>query len=310
MLIDILIPTYQRASCIAKNLRHLHEQITKYGLEEKCRIIVSNNGSTDSTEAEIARFIATTDMPGLVVHLQSDENVGLEKNVVKLALAATSDFVLWCGDDDYLADGYLPFVVASIQQRPGLGCVIPGLSSLHQNGDLIAGRVEDYETLVLEPGFESVHGYSHLGHQMSGLVLKRDNYIADYLAETACRNPYLFIYFVANRLLRHQGIYAPKYKTLVTVFNEKDWSYNGVGLLDEVFKSYRALHGTLSNKQIDDLFLRFVVVHSYRLAFRPLRPRVLLSQYQAMRRMPGVSKALKWRLGYLFVREFTASLLK
>jgi glycosyltransferase involved in cell wall biosynthesis len=244
----------------------------------------------------------------MIKYSRNSENLGLEKNAIKALEMAAADFVLWCGDDDFIADGYLEFLIRKIEENPNLGCVIPGLASLDQDGGVHSERVEAFEFSESGKGYQSVLRYSHLAHQMSGLMVRRRGLLEDYLRHSQYRNPYLFIYFAANCMLKYDAIYAPRYKTLVTTFNQKDWSYNDIGLLDEVFKNYFALSDQLNDREIDQLLLRFLVMHSYRLAFRPLKPALLLRQYRSLMSMGGVTGNFKRKATVLFVKEVASSL--
>ena len=309
MLIDILIPTFNRSDDLQRNLRLLTNQIKSDNLQSVVRILISDNFSTDNTKEQVENFVSTSEASGIeIVYSRNNRNIGLESNVVRLLELATSDFVLWIGDDDYLADGYLDFLVKAVEQRPLLGCIIPGLASLYEDGTLKPGRVENYAQHVIEAGFDGVLQFSHLGHQMSGLLVRREGLLDEYLNRPDYRNPYLFIYFVSSRMLRYESIYAPKFPTRVTVFNAKDWGYNGIGLLDEVFKNYLALGNRLPIKNIEDLLLRFAVVHSYRLAFRPLKPVILSRQYHVLIKAGTGSLRFKLQLASFFAKEAVLSL--
>lgn len=307
MRIDILIPTYQRADSLMQNLQHILCRLRVEQVEEHYRILVSDNASTDGTQERVLALIDDTNLQQeRIAYYRNMENIGLEGNAVRVASLATSEFILWCGDDDFLADGYLRFLVESIAASPRLGCVIPGLAALHRDGSLERGRLEEFDVREFSAGYASVHAVSHLAHQMSGLLLKREQLLEEYLAQPEFRNPYLFIYFAANRLLSYDGIYAPKFATLITVFNEKAWAYNGIGLLDEVFKNYLALRRACGLPQVEELMLRFVLMHSYRLAFRPLRPRVLLNQLFALWKTGSQTLSFKGKMGLLFLREIAS----
>lgn len=310
MKLDILIPTFQRCETLVKNLNYLIGQIDTYGLHDHVNIIVSDNASTDATQAGVKRIIENSALKSKILYYKADCNVGLEKNAVNVASLATADFILWCGDDDYLAEGYLAYVVNKINEDPEIGCIIPGLSSLHADGVVLESRAEDFSEIRLAKGYASVHQYSHLGHQMSGLVVRRQGLLEDYLTQPGYRNPYLFIYFVARSLLKNDGLYSPGYKTIVTVFNEKDWSYNQIGLLDEVFKSYYALSDLIDKRQIDDLLIRFMVMHSYRLSFRPLQLKRLFQQLKIIFLSENSSAYFKRRTLSFFAKETLAALLK
>lgn len=304
MLIDILIPTYNRSVDLIKNLQHLSTQIGNDGLQNEVQILISDNCSPDSTQFDVAKFIASEFSAGISIqYFRTSENIGLEKNVINILSKATSEFVLWTGDDDYLAEGYLAYLVGLITERPSIGCVIPGLASLYADGHVVPARCEEFDEKFVEKGFDGAWLYSHFAHQMSGLLLKSAGLLDSYLSNQQYRNPYLFIYFVANRMLAYDTIYAPIYRTQVTVFNQKDWGYNCVGLLDEVYKNYYALSGRLTPRNIDALLLRFTIVHSYRLAFRPYKFSVLLRQFKELIRPANCSSEFKFKLGVIFVKE-------
>lgn len=300
MLVNILIPTFQRAASLKKNLNWLLNEINNYNLSSKISIIISDNASKDNTAFVVSEVIASSSNVN-ITYLVSEENIGLEKNMVKLAEKANGEFILWAGDDDFLAEGYLNFVVESIANNKNIGYMISGLSSLHADGSVTEGRISEFDYKILDEGYISAYEYSHLAHQMSGLLMKRDGLIEAYLEIENFRNPYIFIYLTTNRALKYKGVYAPSYKTLVSVFNEKDWSYNSIGLLDEVFKNYMALSKCLKCHDIDDLIIRFIIMHSYRLSLRPFKPILIFSQYL---------KILSLRKGFYFKRKLTVVFLK
>ena len=90
-------------------------------------------------------------------------------------------------------------------------------------------------------------------------------------------------------MLTYDSVYAPQYRTQVTVFNQKHWGYNDVGLLDEVYKSYYGFRGDVGEERLRDLLIRFTVVHSYRFGFEPLRFVRPLKQYLSLRRSVDVA---------------------
>lgn len=309
MLLEILIPTYQRALLLRDNIVRLGDQILRHSLQDLVGIVISDNGSTDNTEEYVSALICDPNRSYALSYYRSPSNLGLEKNAVIVASKAKSKYILWCGDDDFIDDDYLPFVINSISRNSSIGCIIPGLSSLFSDGSVISSRNESFSELGLARGYRSVYAYSHLAHQMSGLVVIRSDTLNWYLRSPENRNPYLFIFFVAYALLNFDAIYAPRFKTLVSVSNKKDWSYNQVGLLDEVYKSYQILLGLLSSRQVADLMIRFMTMHSYRLSFRPLKPVRLLREMLILLSLPGSSPYLKFQTVLFFAKE-TLSLLR
>lgn len=292
-LIDILIPTYNRAADLKKNLEILSGYIGTEISKDIIRIIISDNCSPDETQKVVEEMLDQVEFP--IKYVRNNENIGLEKNVVKVLSLASAEYVMFLGDDDYIDTGYLSFVQSEITSGE-VGAIIPGLCNLLQNGDEIAGRVEPFETKKMNPSYQSALFASHLGHQMSGLVLKRDNLLSHYLKEEKWRNPYLFIHFLTYCLLRYKTIYAPKFKVKITSFNEKDWGYNNVGLLDEVFKSYYGFDAELNQIEIRDLLLRFSKMHSYRYEIAFWMPLKLFRQWRYLtistQALPGFQRGL------------------
>lgn len=306
-MIDVLIPTYNRGTDVVANLHALQEQIAAHDLWQKVQIIISDNASPDETEALVADFCQKKPAALQVSYYRNATNIGLEPNAVAVLEKAISPFVLFLGDDDFLADGYLVYCLEKIEQYKDLGCIIPGLLSVFQDGSIKDGRKTAPEA-VLPAGYNAVWQWSHFGHQMSGLLCRRAGLLEDYLAQADYRNPYLFLYFTANRLWHYRGIYNPTYKTRVNAFNIKDWGYNEVGLLDEVYLCYFALQNDMEAAQVRDLILRFTVMHSYRLAFHTKNLRKVYQQYQYLVKITQHLNGAKAGLRKIFIKDYLKAL--
>lgn len=306
-VVDILLPTYNRAESLLQNLEHLKREIQSLEDSAQVRIVISDNASTDDTQKVIASF----DFGEVQnVYFRQDENVGLEPNMVFLLDKATAPFILWTGDDDYIADGYLKYCLEKASENAQLGVIISGLSSLHESGEVTNGRVEDFEEKKLEAGFKSAWTFSHLAHQMSGLFMRREDLLEKYLDSAAYRNPYLFIFLTTQRLIDSSSFYAPKYSTKVTVFNEKDWGYNQVGLLDEVFKSYMYFLEELGEEKVSELMIRFSVLHSYRYNIDWRHPMRLRSQFKELKQSTPDIKGLHKGIASHLVKDYILSFRK
>lgn len=306
-ILQILIPTYNRALALDKNLKHLNNEISGLVNPDDVEVFVSDNCSEDETRKVIGDYEASGQLK-LRYHRQS-ENVGLEANVLWLLENAGSPYILWCGDDDFVSEGYLSFVLSSIskdQQAPGL--IIPGLSSLQEDGAITPGRNKTDQPIIIDAGFEGARSYSHLAHQMSGLVMKREGLHEHYISYQEYRNPYLFIHLATYELLNRSAIYAPNFDTKVSVFNAKDWSYNKVGLLDEVFKSYYPFKSEIGEKCLTDLLIRFSIIHSYRYDIKPLKPLRLVKQFRLLSSsIPFKLKGFSSRLAVHLVKDYLLS---
>jgi glycosyltransferase involved in cell wall biosynthesis len=288
VVVDILLPTYNRAEALSKNLDHLISEIERGDHAASARIVISDNASPDSTKDAVRPFLLK--YPALIRYYRQEQNIGLEANMVFLLGKASAPFVLWTGDDDYIAHGYLNYCIEMIKSVSVLNLVIPGLASLHADGTLTPGRQAAYQEKQFTAGVDSALELSHMAHQMSGLLMRREGLLDTYVSKPEFRNPYLFIQLATQCLLGGKSVFSPGYVTHVTVFNEKDWGYNSIGLLDEVFKSYLHFNGKLTETEIADLMVRFSVLHSYRYSIRWYRPMRLWRQYRELiSRVPDIN---------------------
>ncbi|MBF6650303.1 glycosyltransferase family 2 protein [Methylobacter sp. BlB1] len=307
MKIDILIPTYNRAEDLIINLQFLEKEIVTNKIQDKINVIISDNCSTDSTRQYIDEFIKTKNNEFSIFYYRNDLNIGLERNVVQSLKYSNSDYVIFLGDDDLLAKGYLNFCIDKITNNE-LGCIIPGLLAVGEGKKNVGSR-EIHDDKFLAKGYESIYGFSHFAHQMSGLLCLRNGLIDDYLKHPGYRNPYLFIYFIANRLSKYDGVYAPRFQTMVNVTNEKDWSYNDIGLLDDVYKSYYPFIELFGEKHVAKLLLRFTVIHSYRIDFNKSDIIELIKKYIILISLKNIS-GFKFGLFKIFIKDYIKILLK
>ena len=240
MSIDILIPTYNRQKDLIKNIRHLNHLIAKDQLESYFRILVSDNCSKDDTWIELENIRPQIQVE---MHLfKQNENIGLEKNAVFLLQQATSEYVMYIGDDDYLPENYFKYIIETIKKDNGVSAIVPGIEALFADGTTKIARRERFDFKKYPAGFWSALHVAYLGHQLSGILLKRAQLESNYLKNETYRNIYPFIYFLSYNALRGSVYYAPLFKVLVTQSNSKDWNYDDSGLLTEIFKNFNILY--------------------------------------------------------------------
>lgn len=246
-MIDILIPTFNRSESLAKNLTLLNDLLIKERLIDCFRILVSNNCSTDETDKMLEEFSLNL-ICKLVVYNQST-NIGLERNSIFLLQKSESKFVIYLGDDDYLPEGYLTELYFHVNTEPALGVVIPGFTSVDADGNKRVCRKILKGNLKLNAGFLSVLRLSSYGHQLSGLLLRRDGLLESYTSNELFRNIYPFIFFVARNNEKFVSIFASRFQVLVSISNSKDWRYDEIGLLGEIIKNYKILYPSSVLKQ-------------------------------------------------------------
>lgn len=242
MKLNILIPTYNRGTDLVYNLQLLLNYIQKNSLDN-VSIILSNNCSTDNTMTVLAQFSLT--YPKIIQVYEQSQNIGLENNALFCLEQATADFVMYLGDDDYIDERYLLAILKAIENIKELTCVIPSFVGILPNKQIIpnSGRDIGLSSQLYEKGFSSCRINSHRGHQLSGLVFKREGLLSAY-REAGVNNLYPFIFFVAYTALNGKVYHITDYPVKVTQVpqSKKDWGYGEDGLLNDIFDNYKGLH--------------------------------------------------------------------
>ena len=300
-MIDILIPTFNRADFLVKNIRKLDAMARFEGVSEKYRILVSDNHSTDSTREKLAEL---ADLSLEIKVIWQPVNIGLEKNALAVLGASDAKYVIYLGDDDFLPDGYLSYIYGLVKSEDHLSLVVPGSSALKSDGSISPVRNETFQRRRYTEGIATTKTISHLGHQLSGLVLLRENLFEVYNQNPALGNLYPFIFFVTYNAMRGVSYYAPEYSVLVSQGNQKDWSYDESGLLTHIFRSYRiAFPDDVIRRTI--LCLIFVSKQAWRLrlGMNPKKSVVALCHIWADPSMWwGIKIGLLLQTPYLYVR--------
>jgi abequosyltransferase len=111
-LLTIIVPTYNRADCLALLLETLRQEIA--GLEARVEVIVGDNASTDATPEVTAAFAARCDAAQVLRH---PRNVGPEENFCLCLDRAESRFFWIIGDDDLPKPGVVAQVMSILQSH-------------------------------------------------------------------------------------------------------------------------------------------------------------------------------------------------
>lgn len=241
--LTILIPTYNRAVYLQRNLQQLCTYISRNHLEQEVGILVSNNLSPDDTIVAVAGVQAA--WPGVELALINQPvNIGSVRNVLFLLGAATTEHILYVGDDDYLDERYLLHVMELVRAGP-IALIVPSNIAITVDGDPVGyGRDVGLPERKMEPGLRSCLYFAWRGHQMSGLVFRREG-LMDMCRRHHIENMYLFIYLVAVSALRGVAIHLTAHPVKVSTPTQqaKGWSYGDDGLLGDVFANFAHLDG-------------------------------------------------------------------
>jgi len=263
MLLSILIPTYNRAPFLLKNLQLLSSFIAASGRTGDIEIVVASNNSSDNTITLVSDFTRNHEEVTLRFFSHA-ENIGLEKNALFTLKEAEGEYVMYLGDDDYLDQRYFYAVLDNIAERK-IHVIIPNNYAINVDGERITkGRDDRFKTTIHAEGFKNCLENSWRGHQLSGLVLRREGLFDAYMSNRVT-NIYPFIYFVAYQSLFGVTLHMTDYPVKVTMPGQqnKDWNYGSDGLLNEIFNNYKRL--PLNHLQKCILQCKMILVQPFRL---------------------------------------------
>jgi glycosyltransferase involved in cell wall biosynthesis len=264
MILSILVPTYNRSKYLLKNLDLLNIIISEINELNVIEIVISNNCSPDDTDVKVKETILK--YPNLKIqYFNQIENIGLEKNALFVLNKAIGEFVMYLGDDDYLEKEYLSGVINHLQNNKNTNSIIPNFVPIDIFGkDLAKGRDDGLDNRVYKAGFKNCLINSWRGHQLSGLVLKREGLYDAYI-DFKISNIYLFIFLLSYRSLNGDTYHFTKFPVRVSQPDQenKDWGYGDDGLLNEVFDNYIKLPVNYLEKSL--LQLQFFRIQFWRL---------------------------------------------
>ena len=239
-MLSILIPTYNRAEFLIKNIQILDDIIRKGGFEKDIDIIISDNASTDSTIADLENERARLSVPMKVY--RHDTNQGGVANCLFVFEKSTSKYIMYLGDDDYISYEYLAECMAILKKDPAVNAIVPNYVPVSVDGAIIeSSRQPIGPTLTFPAGYASVLENAWKGHQLSGLVFNRENLAREY-EKYKVVNMYFFIFFVAISALTGKIYCIFQNPVHVTQpVKKKDWGYGEDGLVNDAFDNFKKL---------------------------------------------------------------------
>lgn len=120
MRLSICIPTYNRAP----ELRQLLDTIaSQAGHALDFDIVISDNASTDGTAEMVADYVGK----GMPIHYhRAAENVGFDRNILKVVDLAAGEFCWLFGSDDLMEAGALAAIGDALQRYPEISAISVG----------------------------------------------------------------------------------------------------------------------------------------------------------------------------------------
>lgn len=242
MKLSILIPTYNRSLFLKKNLDLLNSHVHQGNFITEIEIVISNNNSSDNTDEILLEFQKQHNDIQLRYYLQKG-NIGLEKNALFVLKEAKAEYVMYLGDDDYIDFEYLDGVLKHLKNSKNIFSIIPSWVAVDIQGNRIHGNRDTHlPNKLYAGGFNTCLENSWRGHQLSGLVFKRDKLYNSYI-ENNVNNIYPFIFFTAISCLQGDTLHFTQYPIKITCPGQqnKDWGYGKDGLINEIFDNYKKL---------------------------------------------------------------------
>lgn len=233
MKLSICIPTYNRCSFLIDAIENTIIQAKEYGLIGNIEFCVSDNCSTDNTKAELLKL--KNKFKDVDINLNfNEENIGPDRNFIKVMSMASGKYSILKGDDDYIKEGSLVTIFNLIEKNPSIGLFISDVDMVDTNHNYV-GTVdylrEKYEELIVDFTNESearsyftlcncVHA---LGSFISGVIYKTDATKCDF-DESFIGTAYAFQYYFWKYLTSgHKLMYTNKKFIDASVGTQNVW---------------------------------------------------------------------------------------
>lgn len=170
--LSICIATYNRAEFLGATLQSIIEQVT-----DDCEIVVSDNASTDDTEAVVASYALRYEQ---LYYVRQPVNTGLDCNFDRAVMYAQGEYCWLMSDDDLVRPG----AVARIAQelRVDLSLILANIE--YRNADMskiLQRRSFGLESDRIYSPSEMDRLFSDLGDgvwYIGGVVIKRSIWVA------------------------------------------------------------------------------------------------------------------------------------
>jgi hypothetical protein len=98
-MLSICIPTYKREEYLLQNLNKIVDNASRYNMEI---VICDNDPAGNGLKDKLLEFHYPN-----ILYIKNNENIGIDRNMIKTAEIARGNYCLWLGDDDILNNNSL-----------------------------------------------------------------------------------------------------------------------------------------------------------------------------------------------------------
>lgn len=239
-MLSILIPTYNRADFLLYNLEMLREMIGRGMFNDKVKLVISDNCSPDDTFEKVTEFKNQGNLD--IEFYRQSANIGLKANVLFVLEKATSDYIMYLGDDDYISYEYLSECLSILENDPTTTYIVPNYVPVSVDNVVVddsrdpVGPVKKFG-----PGEITLLRTAWKAHQMSGLIFKRQGLFDEYIAR-GVDNLYPYIFFAGISCMKGNTYLVTEFPVrVVQPVKKKDWGYGKDGLINDFFDNYKRL---------------------------------------------------------------------
>ena len=110
-ILSICIPTYNRGWALDFSLKAIENELKTIDYKD-IEFIVSDNCSIDNTKGVVEKYIQAG-IP--IIYIRNETNLGADGNFVQCFKKATAQYVWVLGDDDFLKEGALSFLLTKLK---------------------------------------------------------------------------------------------------------------------------------------------------------------------------------------------------
>lgn len=173
-LLTLIIPTYNRATVLDRNLAHIVELQNKYDFH----VILCNNGSNDNAEEIINKWKDSIMNLKLITH---KTNIGYGKNIISGIKSCDTRYFWIIGNKNYITDDNMGKVLECISYQPDAIVVNANLRY-----DLPNKIYTDNNEIIIDLGWRLSH--------LSSMIFKRELVNEDLLNYEYSESIYTFIH--------------------------------------------------------------------------------------------------------------------
>lgn len=112
LTLSICIPTYNRASFLEQAIESIFNQVDEK-IKNRIEICISDNASKDDTMEIVYKYKKNAIVP--IIYSRNEENIGPDRNFLKVIGLAQGDYCWFLGDDDVLTRGSISRIFKEIE---------------------------------------------------------------------------------------------------------------------------------------------------------------------------------------------------